>query len=109
MLELAERKAGLVGAAALAILGAEHNINAGPAPMNGDGALARTENTRRLVSEGWYGGYGDEPIIPHRFVGSETKFSKLPVWAQQNARTLWNAAMVPGGWSTRGCGSRAGR
>jgi hypothetical protein len=78
LLELAERKAGLVGAAALAILGAEHNINAGPAPMNGDGALARTENTRRLVS-------------------------------QQNARTLWNAAMVPGGWSTRGCGSRAGR
>jgi Large polyvalent protein associated domain 23/IrrE N-terminal-like domain len=50
---------------------AAHGIDTGPAPMDRNEALARTANTRRLASEGWEAGYGDQPIIPYRWARTD--------------------------------------
>jgi hypothetical protein len=77
---------------------AQHGIDTGPAPVDRDEALARTANTRRLASEGWNAGIGEEPIFPHQFAGPDTQFRGVPNWLQPDARALWNAATLPASW-----------
>ncbi len=81
---------------------AQHGIDTGPAPLDRDEALARTANTRRLASEGWQAGFGDEPIFPHKFAGADTQFRGVPNWLQPDARALWNAATLPASWLDTG-------
>jgi hypothetical protein len=66
---------------------AQHGIDTGPVPMDRAKALARTENTRRLASEGWDAGYGEQPIIPYEWKRTYNSTA-------QAANTLWNAGTV---------------
>jgi hypothetical protein len=67
---------------------AQHGIDTGPAPMDRAKALARTENTRRLASEGWEAGYGDQPIIPYQWATASNTPNPL-------TGVLWNMGTVP--------------
>jgi hypothetical protein len=67
---------------------AQHGIDTGPPAMNRDEALVRTANTRRLASEGWQAGYGDQPILPHQWATASNTPNPL-------TGVLWNMATMP--------------
>ncbi len=76
---------------------ATHGVDTGLAPQNlPDGAVPER------MMDGWSYGYGDAPIIPHRFVGPDTKINGVPDWLQPDARALWNIGTLPTSWIDTG-------
>jgi hypothetical protein len=67
---------------------AQHGIDTGPPPMDRDQALARTASTRRLASEGWQAGYGDQPIVPYQWATASNTPNPL-------RGVLWNMGTMP--------------